>query len=634
MEILQDDWYIVDPGPAQPAGQRKHKPLGGLCFQSDKNASSDYNSHFSYDLLSPLNCTMRDIVNGCYKLAQEQSSESTMRKKQKNEAKLTNLTDLQTRIDRMNNLAWELRDTDPDQSQNLSATAHELSTSAPFDKRAYRLGVILSLRGLAYANRRAGNLAQSLSQSMQVLAYLANIRLPGVEADTLQNVAIIMGYLGNFAEGLEYGFKALVLAQSISDREREGHILNSIGVLYVHSKNIDESLRIFRQALRLNHKLGQKRYEGLTLNNMALAHSARGNHQKARDASLRALHLAEETKFSNLIVTATGTIGETYLAMGEYSLASQYLQHYLTAARSTKSKRDEAWALILLGETDLRQKRESTTLAYLHQALALVEQVGLRMEKARCHELLAEMYEQQGNLKEALAQLRLFYQTKEAVLNETTAQRIANLQVIHQMETIKRDAEIQHLKTVELQREIEERKKKELALEELATIDPLTGILNRRKFSLVAEREIQDALQRHRSLSIILLDIDHFKKVNDRYGHAIGDQVLTDVAEILQVNLRTEEIVGRIGGDEFATILPGSNQRQGQQIAKRLKKKIVSHPFRFDRGSFSITVSIGIAEFDPRQDEDLGMLFNHADQAMYSAKRSGRNRIVFYRAKE
>ncbi|HVN14907.1 MAG TPA: diguanylate cyclase, partial [Anaerolineales bacterium] len=402
------------------------------------------------------------------------------------------------------------------------------------------------------------------------------------------------------------------------------------GVIYLHSKNIEESLRAFDQSLHLSREVRQRRYEGLTLNNMTLAYIAHGDHQKALESSLDALRLAEETKFTNLVVTAAGTVGETYLAMREYIQASQYLQRYLAAARSVQSKRDEAWALILLGETDLRQRQEESAFANLSQALDIVQQTGFRSEEARCHELLAEMYENQGDLKQALAQLKLFSQVKETIFNETTFQRMANLQVIHQVENAKRDAEIQYLKTIELQREIEERKKTESALEELAAIDPLTGILNRRKFFTIAEMEVQSALERQYPLSAILLDVDHFKNANDHYGHAIGDRMLTDIAQILRANLRTKEIVGRIGGDEFAIVLPGSNQTQGKQIAQRLKTKISSHSFRFDQSSFSLTASIGIAELNQGSEDNLGILLNHADQAMYSAKRSGRNKIVIY----
>jgi diguanylate cyclase (GGDEF)-like protein len=548
------------------------------------------------------------------------------------ETRLTQATDLQTKIDLLSDLAWELRDTDPERSQNLSERAYQLATSGPFGEQVYHNGEITSLRGLAHSNRRAGNLSLSLSQSMQALTLLESTALPSVEADILRNIAIIFGSLGNYAEGLKYGFKALHLVQSTGDGECEAHILSSIGVIYLHSKNIDESLRMFRQALQLNRELGGKRYEAQTLNNMSLSLNALGDHEEALVTSLEALRLAEETEFSGLLVTATGTVGETYLAMGDYSQASHYLHQYLAAARTAGSKRDETWALILLGETDHRQRLDTSAMPYLSQALDIAQQVGLRAEAARCHELLADIYEQQGDLKQALAQVKLLNQVKETIYNEDTARRIANLQVIHQVESAKRDAEIQYLKTIELQKEIEKRKESESALEELATLDALTGVLNRREFFILAEKEVQSTLQNQQPSSIIMLDVDHFKTVNDDYGHAIGDQVLTAIAQIIRDNLRREEVVGRIGGDEFAILLPGSDGRQGQRIAQRLHDKIASQSFKLDQGTFSLTVSLGVAELDRGHDDSLSALLDHADQAMYSAKRSGRNRIATYHA--
>jgi tetratricopeptide (TPR) repeat protein len=194
------------------------------------------------------------------------------------ETRLTQATDLQTKIDLLSDLAWELRDTDPERSQNLSERAYQLATSGPFGEQVYHNGEITSLRGLAHSNRRAGNLSLSLSQSMQALTLLESTALPSVEADILRNIAIIFGSLGNYAEGLKYGFKALHLVQSTGDGECEAHILSSIGVIYLHSKNIDESLRMFRQALQLNRELGGKRYEAQTLNNMSLSLNALGDH--------------------------------------------------------------------------------------------------------------------------------------------------------------------------------------------------------------------------------------------------------------------------------------------------------------------------------------------------------------------
>ena len=169
----------------------------------------------------------------------------------------------------------------------------------------------------------------------------------------------------------------------------------------------------------------------------------------------------------------------------------------------------------------------------------------------------------------------MFYQIKETIFKRKHSYENSQSPGDASKKTAKRDTEIQHLKTIELQREIEERKKTELALEELAAIDLLTKVLqNRRKFFSLAEIEVQNALCRlQQPLSAILLDFDQFKAINDNYGHAIGDQVLSTVAQLIRDNLRKGEIVGRIGGDELKILLPGSDLPNAQLIAQRLQEK-------------------------------------------------------------
>jgi diguanylate cyclase (GGDEF)-like protein len=544
------------------------------------------------------------------------------------ESKQRTETEYRTKIDLLNDLAWKIRDTDPIQSKELGERAYQLANVGSFAEGPYLQGLAESLRCLAHANRRAGDLNLALSQSTQALSYLDGLDLPLVEADILRNIAISLGYLGNFAEGLEFGFKALKLANAAQDQERQALILGSIGVIYTHSKNLDESVRTFHQALRLNRELGDKQDEALILNNMSLAYRALGDYDNALGSSLQALKLAEETNFSALTVTATGTIGEAYLAMSEYDQANQYLQKYLEGANSTGSKRDVTWAFILLGETDYRRHQETTALFYLTQAIEIAQQLGFRSEEARSHELLANMYEQQGELKQALAHLRLFSQIRESIFNDDTARKIANLQVIHQVETVKRDAETHYLKTIELQKEIEERKKIESTLERLATIDPLTGILNRRKIISLVEKEFRRALLIREPLSLILLDVDHFKDINDNYGHAIGDQLLSVMTKTLCASLRMGDTIGRIGGDEFLIVLPQTDLKQGVQIAERLKKTIASQSFDTHQGALTLTISLGVAELERDKDGGIDVLIERTDQALYCAKRSGRNKVA------
>jgi diguanylate cyclase (GGDEF)-like protein len=204
------------------------------------------------------------------------------------------------------------------------------------------------------------------------------------------------------------------------------------------------------------------------------------------------------------------------------------------------------------------------------------------------------------------------------------------LQVSHQVETAKKDANIQYLKNIELKREIEERKFAQEALAKLAGIDSLTGVLNRREFFNLGEEEVIRTIQTDQPLSAILLDLDQFKQVNDTYGHAIGDHALIEITRVLQESLRQGEIIGRYGGDEFAIILPGSTCEHARQIAERILEKLKSQSVSTKKGHIYITVSLGIAELAQSAEKNLDELLELADQALYQAKNAGRHQFFIY----
>jgi diguanylate cyclase (GGDEF)-like protein len=164
---------------------------------------------------------------------------------------------------------------------------------------------------------------------------------------------------------------------------------------------------------------------------------------------------------------------------------------------------------------------------------------------------------------------------------------------------------------------------------ELAFTDGLTGIFNRRYFDQRYPREIIRAKRYHRSLAILMIDIDYFKKYNDTCGHLMGDEVLKKVADILVINLRRADILCRYGGEEFVVILPESDLGHGLLVAEKLRKAVMHTKFYGEEQlpQKQLTLSIGVSAF-PEMGESEKEILAGADQALYNAKKSGRNRVV------
>lgn len=164
-------------------------------------------------------------------------------------------------------------------------------------------------------------------------------------------------------------------------------------------------------------------------------------------------------------------------------------------------------------------------------------------------------------------------------------------------------------------------------LERLATIDSMTGLYNRRHFLVLAEVEWSRFQRYHRPLSMLMIDIDYFKSVNDRYGHAVGDQGIKSVATACHEGKRGADSVGRIGGEEFAILLPETDQAQAWILAERIRQQVAGQVLSAQGDEFSLTISVGIAEATASM-PDVETLLRAADRALYQAKFDGRNRTA------
>ena len=182
-----------------------------------------------------------------------------------------------------------------------------------------------------------------------------------------------------------------------------------------------------------------------------------------------------------------------------------------------------------------------------------------------------------------------------------------------------------------LEKELEKKKILEKYLKEQASTDSMTGLMNRRAFFDNATKELERCQRYHTALSCLIIDIDHFKKVNDSYGHHVGDIVIKFIAEEILKNTRHIDIVGRIGGEEFSIMMPDTDNEDAFHLGERIREKIEKRVIAFDDKVICVTVSIGLCSVNHKDTGTLQTILQQSDDALYQAKENGRNQIIEYK---
>lgn len=164
-------------------------------------------------------------------------------------------------------------------------------------------------------------------------------------------------------------------------------------------------------------------------------------------------------------------------------------------------------------------------------------------------------------------------------------------------------------------------------LDKLATLDPLTNLLNRRALFEEGDQACAHAVENGQAISVLFLDVDHFKTINDRFGHGVGDQILLGFVARVQSQLRRSDRFGRLGGEEFAVVLPAAPISAATNIAERIRQSVAEAPFQIGDATVHLTVSIGVFVHDTQTPPNFDTMISNADTALYKAKDNGRNRV-------
>lgn len=440
------------------------------------------------------------------------------------------------------------------------------------------------------------------------------------------------GYLvmGAYPEALQHLLRALTIYRNLGDQTGEAATRSNVGRLYLLLDDALKALTHLEQALDLAQATTNRRLEAEIHDNLCNALRMTGQTKLAGTHGLRSIEMYQELDNHAGEAEALSSVGDLYLEMGDYTQALNFLQLTAEVSQKIGRRHEVARALRRIGTLHAREGRMEMALTYLQRGLDAAEESGAKRESVRCHAELTEVYKQMGEAQTALEHFEQFYRSERLLFDEESDRRLKTIEIVHQVENTRKDAEIYQLRNVELQREVEERKQAQAALELLATIDTLTGLANRRYFLELAERAFYQAQRYNRPLSVVMIDVDNFKNINDTFGHAAGDQVLTSIARRMQEVLRRSDILGRYGGDEFVVLLPETGQEGARRMTERLRAAVAQMTEKMGEIDLPVSLSVGVSSSFGMSDITLDVLLQRADKALYTSKQSGRDRVTSF----
>jgi signal transduction histidine kinase len=373
------------------------------------------------------------------------------------EARLASTEDVQTRIDLLNDLAGELVRYDPRRAGAYSKEARRLATSGPYARKPYLLGLAASILNLCAGEFYLSRYEAALRLADEGLDLARQAGNQSIQARLNRFTGNCYFCQGNYPEALSFWLAALKEAREADDLSNQSALLNNIGVLYNHLHNAEEGLANLRRALEIDLQLGDKYALAYTLHNMGNSYALLGDYEKALDYDLQGLAGYRGTGNKRGETEVLHNLGEVYLALGQKDRAMQSFEDGLALAREIDHWQEVAGLLSDMGACYGEQGQAERAFEYFRQALEVATGIEARQQIYQAHEKLAGLYEAEGDFRSALDHYRQFHTVKEQVFNELADLRLKSLQVVHQVETTRHESEINYLRSVELQRQIDEK---------------------------------------------------------------------------------------------------------------------------------------------------------------------------------
>jgi diguanylate cyclase (GGDEF)-like protein len=529
------------------------------------------------------------------------------------EARLHEPLPVHERVKLLNEMAEQLYERDAARGAEVAREAIDLSR-ATGDAAGEAQGLYCLGRNL---HSRADYPAVIETQTTALALFRALGDAHG-EARCCNLLGITHRQLSDYGRALEMYDAALKGFRDCGDLKWQARVVSNIGNVEIQLGNHTAALDLFEQALDLRREIGDNEGVGFDLNNAAAGRVARaaqlragGDEQSCQveaEQALklldRALAISRQFGYRRLEAYCLQTMGEAYQAMARPEVALGMADQFLRLARDSNDRWIEAHGQACVGELRHQVGEHGEALAQLGAALAAFEALGSRDEAARVLRILSQVHEALDQLGAALNCVRKAAAIEQALRTEEAESRARALAARRRLD----------------QARLETERYRRLAME-----DSLTGLANRRQLDERLTVLLREARKAGTVVTVALADVDHFKGINDRFSHAVGDEVLRCVGEILRAHCRLGDLAGRYGGEEFMLVFRNLEMRAATEICERVRRAVEAWDWKSIHPQLRVTLSMGLASSSSF--EDAQGLLDAADHWLYEAKHHGRNQI-------
>ena len=439
--------------------------------------------------------------------------------------------------------------------------------------------------------------------------------------------------LGRFSEALDALQEAFAAFSRADDLRGTASTRLSIGVVHSRCRDHQIGLGHYAVALAAFVELGDYLGQVRVLNNTGLNLRNLGRHAESLATFDRAIDVATTHGFQSLVPTLTGGRGRTLMEMGRLDDAAAAFDLHSRGAAGVNWKQSSLDVRLSAAELAQARGDYAAAIAALREIIPELAENRALDEEVKAWGVLAECAEAIGDAAVALDAYKKLRERERLWLDHRANTRMRASALMAELEAARQVAREEHRLRDELAQshaalavEAAERRARTDELYRQSREDALTGLPNRRDFFERMAKECQRAQRFGEPLCVAMLDIDHFKRINDSYGHASGDKVLVEIASRLRAALRASDLVARMGGEEFAVLLPNATALDALILCEALCEAVADMPIVLSGSQHAVTVSIGVTRWSERETPDEAL--SRADHRLYGAKAAGRNRVV------